>query len=275
MKKLLLTVLFSIVALEAQVIDAIAIDVEGQAITTLEIQVVQKNLNISKEAAIEMLIRDRLEKAAIKEAGITISDQEVQAKIANIAASKNMTVAQMKSLLQKRGLTWEGYLKQIKVELQKERFFQEHILSTIDRPSDEELKTYYNTHIDEFSSAPIQMSLVAYTSNSSERLKEAISNPMKNIDGVIKKSILASSDQMSPALLNLIEQTPSNSFTKIINTGKEFITYFVKSKGSGQSGFEALKNAVFAKWIQSKRLQASKDFLNKLKANAKIRVIRL
>ena len=275
MKKLLSLLFLCMITSEAQVIDAVAIDVEGQAITTLEIQAVQQNLKMSKEAAIEMLIRDRLEKAAIEEAGITVSDQEVQAKIANIAASKNMTVAQMKSLLQKRGLTWEGYLKKIKIELKKEHFFQEHILSTIDRPSDAELETYYNTHKDEFSSAPTQMSLVAYTSNSPELLKEAISNPMKPIDSVNKKNILASSDQMSPALLNLIEQTPANSFTKIINTGKEFITYFVKSKGSGQSGFEAVKNTVFAKWIQSKRLQASKDFLNKLKANAKIRVIRL
>ena len=275
MKKLLLLLIFCILTSEAQVIDAIAIDVEGQAITTLEIQAVQQNLKMSKEAAIEMLIRDRLEKAAIEDAGITVSDDEVQAKIVNIAASKHLSTTQMKTLLQKRGLTWDGYLKQIKLEIQKERFFQEHILSTIDRPSDAELQTYYNTHKEAFSSTPTQMSLVAYTSSSPELLKESISNPMKPISGVVKKNILASSDQMSPALLNLIEQTPANSFTKPINTGKGFIAYFVKSKGSGQSGFEAVKNAVLANWMQSKRVQASKDFLNKLKSNAKIRVIRL
>ncbi len=275
MRKLLLLLLFCLLTLEAQVIDAVAIDVEGQAITVLEIQAVQQNFKISKEAAIEMLIRDRLEKSAIEEAGITVSDDEVQQKIATIATSKQLTISQMKTLLQKRGLTWDGYLKQIKLEIKKERFFQEHILSTIDRPSDSELKTYYNTHKEAFSSVPTQMSLVEYTSNLANLLKEAISNPMKPIEGVSKKNILASSDQMSPALLNLIEQTPANSFTKPINTGKGFIAYFVKSKGSGQSGFEAVKNAVLASWMQSKRVQASKDFLNKLKANAKIRVIRL
>ncbi len=260
---------------QAQVIDAVAIDVEGQAITTFEIQVVQQNFKVSKEAAIEMLIRDRLEKAAIADAGITVSDEEVQEKIATIAAAKHLSIEQMKALLQKRGLSWDGYLKQIRVELQKEHFFQEHILSTIDRPSDDELRNYYNTHKEAFSSAPTQMSLVAYTSNSADLLKEAISNPMKPISGVTKKNILASSDQMSPALLNLIQQTPANSFTKPINTGKGFVAYLVKSKGNGQSGFAAVKNAVLASWMQSKRAQASKDFLNKLKANAKIRIIRL
>ena len=275
MKKLLSLLLFCMITSEAQVIDAIAIDVEGQAITTLEIQAVQQNLKMSKEAAVEMLIRDRLEKAAIADAGITVSDDEVQEKIATIAAAKHLSITQMTTLLQKRGLTWEGYLKQIKLELQKEHFFQEHILSTIDRPSDAELQTYYNTHKEAFSSAPTQMSLVAYTSDSANLLKKALANPMNPVSGVTKKNILASSSEMSPALLNLIQQTPSNSFTKPINTGKGFVAYFVKSKGSGQSGFAAVKNAVLASWMQSKRAQASKDFLNKLKSNAKIRVIRL
>ena len=275
MKKLLSLLLFCMITSEAQVIDAIAIDVEGQAITTLEIQAVQQNLKMSKEAAVEMLIRDRLEKAAIADAGITVSDDEVQEKIATIAAAKHLSITQMKTLLQKRGLTWDGYLKQIKLELQKEHFFQEHILSTIDRPSDAELQTYYNTHKEAFSSAPTQMSLVAYTSDSANLLKKALANPMNPVSGVTKKNILASSSEMSPALLNLIQQTPSNSFTKPINTGKGFVAYFVKSKGSGQSGFAAVKNAVLASWMQSKRAQASKDFLNKLKSNAKIRVIRL
>ena len=277
MKKIFLPLLFCVIASDAQIIDAIAIDVEGQAITTIEIQAVQQNLKMSKEAAIEMLIRDRLEKAAIEDANIIVSDEEVQQKISAIASSKKLSIAEMRTLLQQKGLTWEGYLKQMKLEIQKEHFFQEHILSTISRPSEDELRTYYNLHKEEFSSAPTQMSLVAYESASSTLLKEALSNPMKPIVGVTKKNILVSSNEMTPALLNLINQTPSNSFTKPINTGKGFVAYFVKSKGGGQGGggFEMVKNAVLSSWLQNKRLQASKDFLNKLKSNAKIRVIHL
>jgi len=66
MKKLLPFLLFSLISLQAQVIDAVAIDVEGEAITTLEIQAVQQKMNMSKQAAVEALIRDRLEKSAKK-----------------------------------------------------------------------------------------------------------------------------------------------------------------------------------------------------------------
>lgn len=275
MKKILPLLLFSIITTQAQLIDAVAIDVEGQAITTLEIQAVQQKMNVSKKAAVEALIRDRLEKAAIENAGITIDDNAVQNKISAIAASKNISQEQMRTVLQEQGLSWDDYVEQLKISMKKERFFQEHILATIAQPSNSELEAYYNSHRDAFSSAPTQMSLVAYKSNSAESLKEAMDNPMRPVSGVSKENALVSSNEMSPALLNLINQTPNNSFTKAVNTGQGFVSYFVKSKGGGQSGFAAVKNAVMAQWMQEKRVQASKDFLNKLKSNAKIRVIRL
>lgn len=275
MKKILPLLLFAVISSQAQLLDAVAIDVEGQAITTLEIQLVQKKMNVSKKAAVEALIRDRLEKAAIENAGITIDDNAVQNKIDAIAASKHISKAEMKTVLQGQGISWNEYLEQLKINMKKERFFQEHILATITQPSNSELEAYYNNHRDAFSSAPTQMSLVAYKSNSAESLKQAMANPMQPVSGVTKENLLVSSNEMSPALLNLINQTQNNAFTPTVNTQQGFVAYFVKSKGGGQSGFAAVKNAVLNQWMQEKRVQASKDFLNKLKSNAKIRPIRL
>lgn len=275
MKKLLPFLLFSLITTQAQVIDAVAIDVEGEAITTLEIQAVQQKMNMSKQAAVEALIRDRLEKSALKKANIEISQEEIQAKVQAIASSKGMSQAQMKDILAKKGLTWESYIKQLTTEIKKEHFFREHIISSITPPSEEELENYYNMHQEEFSSAPTQMSLVVYLAPSVEKIKEAIANPMRPIEGVQKKNILASSNEMSPQLLELIHKTPINSFTSPVKTPQGVIAYFVKSKGTQQGGFQAVKNAVANRWMQEQRVQAGQDFFNKLKSNAKIRVIRL
>jgi len=277
MKKILPLLICTLLSIQtqAQIIDAIAIDVEGEPITTLEIQAVQQKLQMSKQAAVETLIKDRLEKSAIKKAGIIIGQEEIQAKVNAIASSKGLTQAKMQSMLSEKGLTWDSYIAQLTTEMKKERFFQEVILSTIDRPSDDELENYYNTNQAAFSNAPRQMSLVAYSSDSAASLQQSIANPMQPTRAVTKKNILASSNEMSPALLNLIDNTAINSFTKPVNTGKGFIAYYVKSKGSGQSGFAAVKNSVAARWLQEQRVQAGKDFLNKLKSNANIRVIRL
>lgn len=277
MKNFLPLLLFVLISsANAQVLDAIAIDVEGEAITTLEIQAVQEKMGMSKQAAVEALIKDRLEKSALRKAHIEIDPSEVQAKVQAIAQSKGMTQEQMKNILAQKGLTWDLYLKQLRIEMKKERFFKEHILATITPPSDAELETYYNMHKDKFSAAPIQMSLVAYAAPTAQSLKEAMENPMQPVEGVQKKNILASSAEMSPALLNLINTTPTGSFTKPINTGKGFIAYFVKSKGSqGEGGFQAVKQQVAMMWMQEQRGQAGQDFFNKLKSNANIRVIRL
>jgi len=275
MKKLLPFLLFSIIAIQAQVIDAVAIDVEGEAITTLEIQAVQEKMHMSKQAAVEALIRDRLEKSALKKANIQVSQEEIQAKVQAIASSKGMSQFQMRDILAKKGLTWDSYIKQLTIEIEKEHFFREHILSSISRPDDNELRTYYNAHKEQFSSAGVQMSLVVYLAPSVEKIKEAIANPMRPIQGVQKKNILASSNEMPPKLLELINKTPINSFTSPIQTPQGVIAYFVKSKGTQQGGFEAVKNAVANRWMQEQRVQAGQDFFNKLKSNANIRVIRL
>jgi len=275
MKKILPILLFSLISSQAQVLDAVAIDVEGEAITTLEIQAVQQKMSMTKQAAVEALIKDRLEKSAIQKAGIHISHEAIQAKVNAIAASKGMTQVQMQGILTQKGLTWESYIEQLTTEMKKERFFQEVIMATIEKPTKSELETYYNTHSSEFNNAPKQMSLVAYKSNSQESLQEAIANPMKPVFGVIKENILATSNEMSPALAGLINNTPEKSFTKPVNTAQGYVSYFVKSKGNNQSGFVAVQNAVAAQWIQEQRIQAAQDFLNKLKSNANIRVIRL
>ncbi len=275
MKKIVPLLLTLLLSSNAQIIDALAIDVEGEPITTLEIQAVAQKLQMSKQAAVETLIKDRLEKAAIKKANIQVSNAQVEAKIQAIASAKGLTQAKMQSLLAQQGLTWESYLAQVKTEMKKEIFFQQVILSTIQRPSDSELEEYYKAHQSDFANAPKQMSLVLYKSQTAAALQQAILNPIKPTMGVQKENILASSNELSPQLLNLINATPAKSFTKPINTGKGFIAYFVKSKGSSQGGFLSVKNAVTNRWLQEQRVKAGQDFLNKLKANAKIRVIRL
>jgi hypothetical protein len=278
MKKVILLLIFNIIALNSQIIDSIAIDVDGEPITTLDIEAVQAKFNLSKKAAIEILIKNRLESGAVERANIEVSPEEIEAEIDRIASSKRISRKDMKLTLFKKGLTWEEYKEQLAMNIKKKKFFAKNILATISKPSDEELKLYYETHKDKFSKAGSirQVSLILYASNSSKRLQEAIDNPMKMIDGVQRKSMLVNSNEMNPRIFKIIDSTPSGSFTKPINTGRGFVSYFVKSKSNqGEVGFEAVKNSVAMAWMQEERMKASNNFLNKLKDNASIRVIRL
>ena len=278
MKKILPLLLFTLAISQAQIIDAIAIDVNGEPITMLEIQAVQKKQNISKKAAVQALIDHRLEKSVIEKSNIAVSDADIDGKINQIAQSRSMSIEQMKQMLTSKGLTWDSYREQLSMELKKELFFRQNIASSISKPSDAELKLYYETNKDKFASASssIQMSLVAYSSKSSQKLQEAIKSPMRKLEGVEQKPVLASSSNMNPQLFKVIQNTPQGSFTKPINTGRGFIAYYVKSKGGqGQGGFESVKNSVAMQWLQEERVKAGRDYINKLKTDANIRIIRL
>ncbi len=278
MKRFIIVVLFSIVNINAQIIDAIAIDVNGEPITTLEIEAVQAKLNMSKKASVEALIKDRLEKSAIEKANITVFPEEIDAKIEQIAQARRLTREQMREMLAKRGLSWDSYKKQLEIEIKKEKFFTQNIASKIQRPTDNDLRLYYETHKDKFSSdtPTSQLSLIVYSSNSSRKLREAIQNPMRVIDGVKQESILVSSSDINPKLFNIINSTPEGSFTKPINTGRGFVAYFVKSKSTQRvEGFESVKNRVAMAWLAEERVKAVKNFVDKLKNSADIRIIRL
>lgn len=279
MKRLLPLFVAALVSLQAQeqIIDAIAIAVDGEPITTLEIQAVQKKLNMSKEAAVEALITDRLEKSAIDKADIQLEPGEIDAKIEQIAAARGLSKGQMRTALNNQGLTWEAYREQLSTEIKKEKFFQQNIASNIPQPSEEDLRVYYETNRDKFASAAsaVQMSLVAYASGSSVKLQEAMQNPMRTIEGVQQQSLLVSSSEMAPQLFQLIQNTAEGTFTQPINTGQGFVAYYVKSKGQGQGGFESAKQAVMMQWMQEERIKAGQDFFNKLKNDADIRIIRL
>ena len=277
MKKILPLLLFTLIISQAQIIDAIAIDVNGEPITMLEIQAVQKRQNISKKAAVQALIDHRLEKSMIEKSKITVSDAEIDRKINQIAQSRGIKVEQMKQILTSKGLTWKAYREQMGMELKKELFFRQNIASSISKPSDAELKLYYETNKNKFASASsVQMSLIAYSSKSSQKLQKAMKSPMRKLEGVEQKPVLATSSNMNPQLFKVIQATPQGSFTKPINTGRGFIAYYVKSKGGqGQVGFESVKNSVAMQWLQEARIKAGRDYINKLKTDANIRIIRL
>jgi len=275
---ILITLFISII--QAEVVDAIAIDVNGEPITLLEIQAVEKKFNISKKMAIDMLIQNRLEKSAIESSNIDVTDEEIDAKIAQIASSKGMSLEQFKSAIAKAGIDFNKYREEIALAIKKEKFFMRKIAPLIPKPTEEELKLYYQTHKREFgNSAPMsQISVIAYFSNSSSKLKEAINNPMRVIDGVVRKNQLISSSDVPPQIFKIIQETPEGSFTKPINTGRGFVAYFVKSKAiqnGNSSSFESLKREVEMKWLQEQKVKAMKDFIDKLRNSADIRIIRI
>ena len=149
MKKLILIGCFALLTFsEAKMVNGIALIVNGEAVTTAEIRAVQKQMRVSKTQATDMLIADRLQKAAMK--NVSISEDAIDTKIAQIATQNNLTVPKMQHVLKQQGTSWRKYRRSIKDRMKKDKFYKEKVAASLSKPSDDELKLFYENNKKDF-----------------------------------------------------------------------------------------------------------------------------
>ncbi|HIQ47965.1 MAG TPA: peptidyl-prolyl cis-trans isomerase, partial [Sulfurovum sp.] len=113
MKKLVLLSLITLLTFSyGKMVDGIALIVEGEPVTTAEIRAVQKQMQVSKQEATDLLIQDRLQQSAMKD--IKVDEKSVDAKISGIALQNNLTVPKMQKILKQQGTSWSKYRKSIR-----------------------------------------------------------------------------------------------------------------------------------------------------------------
>ncbi len=256
---------------QAQMVDGIAMIVNGEAVTTSEIKAVQRQMGVSKKQAVDLLVQDRLQKSAMKK--IRIPESDIDLKIAQIAAQNNLTVPKMQKVLKQQGTSWSKYRKSIKESLKKQKFYREKVASTVAKPSEDELRIFYENHKKEFI-IPTSISMIEYSASTEEALKKFLTTKKKG-RGVKSRSVKKSTSNLNSSLLGTLLQTQDGSFTRPFNAGDRFITYKVLSKnGQRAMSFEDAKGAVAGRWRQEQQGKALKDYFEKMKTNADIRVIR-
>ena len=145
MKKLILLGCITLFTFtQAKMVNGIALIVNGEAVTTAEIRAVQKQMHTNKKQATDLLIQDRLQKAAMKH--VSISEDAVDSKITQIAAQNSLTVPKMQALLKQQGTSWSKYRKSIKEHMKKEKFYRKKVAATLSKPSEDELKLFYENN---------------------------------------------------------------------------------------------------------------------------------
>ncbi|HHD72404.1 MAG TPA: peptidyl-prolyl cis-trans isomerase [Epsilonproteobacteria bacterium] len=271
MKKLLFIFVLLVSFSQARVVNAIAIVVDGEPITTAEIAAVQRQLHVSKKEAQDMLIDNRLQKAAMK--GISVSEDEIDKRITLIAQQNNMSVKKMQQVLKQQRQSWNSFRDQIKVSIQKQKFFRSKIAPTIADPSSDELKIFYKNHPQLFS-LPSSVTVMEYSASTAAKIQKMLRNPSAQKGIKHKKRILKGTD-ITPQLLAMISQTPKGKFTPAFNNGSAYVSYKVLAKGKGKlKPFEEIKKEVTIAWKREQQGDAVKGYFEKMKRDASIEVIR-
>ncbi len=258
----------------AGVIGGISMTVDSEAITLYEIQSHAAQNKLSTEETVNRLIQRKIEDIEIKRAGIIASPYEVDQKMKEIAKQNGMSEVQFKEALVAEGHTEKRIRQDIEEKFKRDQLYKKIIGSSLKKPDDEELQSYYDLHQNEFN-MPTSIELVEYISPSKEALEMQQKQPMVNMPNVEVTSKVVDLKTVNPQLAGLLVQTPDGSFTPVLNLGKVAGMFFVQNKTGQQNvSFAMAKQQIFARVMKSKEQASLIEYFEKKKSEANIKVIR-
>jgi parvulin-like peptidyl-prolyl isomerase len=264
-------------SLHAKTVDGIAIMVKDQPITLYEITKAMQENNIPQEQAVELLERKKLEEIEIKERHISVSKQEVFDDIQKMAEQNNMSVIELYQAIQSsQGLSEKELKEKIKEKILNQKLYNAIAFANLEQPSDEEIKEYYQLHKEEFQK-PSTYSVIIYECADKSRLQEKIDNPMFYAPDVTSEERTFETAKMNPRLAELLDSTPLNGFTPLLPSPKGgFMSFYLKEKGEVNApDLDAIKPQISNAIMGQKRETILKDYFDRQRLNAEIKVIRL
>lgn len=278
MKKILLALMVASSFSIAGLIDGIALTVNNKPVTLYDIEKVKDRFKFDSRKSAEFLVRRVIMEEELKKNNPSFDlEALINTEIVSRASNLKLTAEEFKRRLEDKGFSWDEYREDIKTELLKLKF-NELVMEKrlVPIPKDSELQGFYNTNMQYFTKANT-ISIVEYKSNSEDALEYVKNNPMATLPEVTTRQREIQIDD-NPALANLLNDTKEGTFTKNIKISREaneFITLFVVKKSNVETmKFEDAKNKIKDVLFSQKSQKAVDDYLQKLKSEAEIKIVR-
>ncbi len=276
MKKILLVLLFAGL-LEAKVYDGIAVVVKNEVITLEDIKKEMQTSKLDLQKATDVLIRQKLEAAEIKERKIVVSSSEVYDDIKNMASRNKMSISEFyNAIRESNGLSSTELKEKIKQKLLSQKLYSAIAYASMDEPSEEEIQEYYQLHKEQLQH-PAAFNVIIYDANEKALLEEKRDNPMFYSPQITTNEQTLPYDRIPPQLSSLLEQTPVHKFTSVVPNGKGgYMSFYIKSVESAQTDdIQNVKNQIINAIMADKREVVLNDYFARLRDNADINTIRM
>ena len=272
-KKFLLILAFAFVSVNAEVVNSVIAVVENEPITNYELAQVKKERRVSDAEALEILINSKVKTAEIKKRGIMVNSYEIDQRIAAIAAQNNMSVEALHAAAAKDGISKAKFREDVKKSLQEEKLygaFENEIRKSV---TPENVRQFYNQNLSLFTTFD-SVTLTRFIAKSADRLNAVLKNPNARPSGVhVQKGTLKNS-QMDEGLRYIITNVAQGEFSPVIPTANGYETFYVNSKSGVQTAdFESVQEKAIEAYVLSKRQQMLKEFNERLRSNANVRII--
>lgn len=275
MYKILLS-LFIGAMLNAELINGVGVVVKGEPITLYDIKEEMKISRLDAQSATDSLIRKKLEEAEIEERKISVTSSEVYDDIKKTAMTNKMSIDELyEAVRNSNGLTSTEFKAKTKEKLLSQKLYSAIAYSSIDTPSEDELKEYYELHKDEFL-RPSAFDVTIYSSKNRNALEKKTTIPMFHSDEIKMDEQILEYGRISPELSRLLENTQLNTFTPVVSEANGmFVSFYLKEiKAPSSVDYEGVKNQIMNLIMSEKREQVLSDHFARLRNSADIKIIR-
>ncbi len=260
------------------VIDKIVATVEGMPITSYEVKNIAGFYKGSKDV-LKSIVNDYVIMYYAKRLGITVTDEDVDRFIRNVAERNGLTVDEFLKRLRESGIDEHYYRLGVKLQLYRRKFAMRMFAYGVSI-SKADIERYYKLHKDELKVAPVLvMSIIAVKNRA---LAEKIYNELTSGADFYKLKARYSMDKQPERAIplsafnsairsQLASLKPGQISSIIESNGVYYIVKLIKRQG-GATGLknveERIRNLLFAKKIDARL----KSWLKMVKARTDIEI---
>ena len=256
-------------------VNGIAFYVNNQPVTLFELYKTMQIQKVDTNHALEILIERMLHKEEIARYNLSVSEGEIDEAIAKIAKNNGANPAQIKNFIENQGASWNEYRKEHSEQLLKDKLYHKIVSENIKMADERELAGYYEANKESFL-LPSRIQTMKYSSKNRELLQRVIQNPLLLPQGIRTESETIFTQKINPQLAMLLQKTKVGEFTQIFTIGEDYLMFLIKSKEDpAPIPLENAKELVFNQLMIEREGRVIKEHFEKLRANAKVNILRL
>jgi peptidyl-prolyl cis-trans isomerase SurA len=272
----------------SDVVEGIAAVVDGSVITHSEVREALLQAGASeadeeaRKALLETLIERRLVDLEAARLGVVTTQEELEAAVESVRERSGLDKLAFRAELEKSGLNWDEYLVKIKMDMTHGRAFRVAVGSEL-QLSEESLYDYYLKNAEEFYQSE-KIRILHVSMKGDEGLEKLTALREKVVGGVeltaaaqeIAGVAAVDTGFMEPsginetfrnALKGLEVATPSEIISL---SGTHILLFLAERKEAGVTPYEGIREKVRESFIKHGEEKLFRDWIQKLKQNAKI-----
>ena len=259
----------------SQISNGIAAIIENEPITINELRKAAAQLKTDETTALNLLIRDRLETAQIKNLKIEASDYEVNQRLEKIANDSGMNVAGLRSAVTSKGGDYAQFKDDVAKSIKQEKLYQSIFSEAKINISENAARAYFEQNPSAFARFS-DISVTRYVAPSADFLEVARkSSPMNTNHSVHMDVLDLKSEQIPPQLREIFQQTADGTFTQIFQTPEGFEMFYVASKkGQTMPEFDEVRDEAMNALYKLEQDRVIGEYFNKLRAKANVKYLR-